>query len=68
MRTMLDDPADLTPHQRLLELASIFAHGVRRLRAHPALDNDDIAASQNLADSPPDGLELPRDSRPDRGG
>ena len=71
MRTMHDDPADLTPHQRLLELAAIFARGVRRLRARPSLDGVNIDASgssQISAESPPDGLELPRDSRPDRGG
>ena len=71
MRTMLDDPADLTSHQRLLELAAIFARGVRRLRVRPSLDGVNIDASgssQIPAESPPDGLELSRDSRPDRAG
>jgi len=35
MRHALDDPAELSPHQRLLEIAAILARGVRRLRARP---------------------------------
>jgi hypothetical protein len=30
------DPSDLTPHDRLREVARLLAAGVLRLRAHPA--------------------------------
>lgn len=52
-----DDPATMTPDERLSEVASIFATGILRLHARAALSCDYPAAekSQNLA---PPGLEL----------
>jgi hypothetical protein len=41
----LDDPEDLTPAQRLAEIAVILAAGYLRLRGHvPQLANDAIPA------------------------
>ena len=45
MRIAPDDPAQLSPHQRLLELAELLAAGVRRVRARPRLDDGAAAAA-----------------------
>lgn len=56
------DPADMTPEQRLDEIASILARGVQRLHgripAHPA-------PPENLPESLRTCLELPPPPRPD---
>lgn len=48
-----DDPSDLTPRQRLHELAALLAEGLARLETRPP-------------ESPAAILELPAESRPDR--
>lgn len=57
MRNESDDPALLSPHQRLLELASIFAAGVQRLRTRPCVvdELDEDASRPDLASSAPPG-------------
>ena len=58
-----NDPADMSPQERLTEIASILAQGVFRVRRqgfstpNPA-PNPDPESSQN-------GLEVPDESRPD---
>lgn len=71
-----DDPAVLTPHERLCELAAILAQGVRQLRAYPTHGADSgqilpksprsVANSGQIPpDSPPTCLELSATSCPD---
>ena len=50
---------DLTPEQRLQTLATILAHGVLRLRQQQATSAD----SPQSPKSPPDSLDVSRDSR-----
>ena len=69
MRFGADDPAQLTAHQRLSELAAILARGILRCRnsfpvtpesgqSNPELPNNREKSSQN-------GLEFVSTSRPD---
>lgn len=51
-----DDPASLTPDERLRELASILADGVLRLHARAALASDH--SNDNLPNSSPERLEV----------
>jgi hypothetical protein len=46
------DPATLTPHERLLELAAIFARGIHRTRGQT------LQEGQNLPESGSSCLEL----------
>jgi len=56
------DPADMTPEERLEEIASIFARGILRLHGRIVPDSPDI---ENLPDSSPTCLELSSLPRPD---
>jgi len=56
------DPADMTPEQRLDEVASIFARGILRLHGRILPDNPDI---EILSDSSRTCLELSASPRPD---
>lgn len=58
-----DDPEAMSPAERCDEVASIFARGILRLHGRIVGDFDDL---QNLAESAPTCLDLPRGSRPDR--
>lgn len=55
------DPARLSPDERFREVAGILAAGVLRLRQRSALSPEN--AQKNLAESPPDGLEVPAETR-----
>jgi hypothetical protein len=57
----LNDAADMTPDERLEEVASLLATGILRLGRRSALP----AASdqQILPESLPDGLEVPAETR-----
>ena len=57
----IDDPAHLTPDQRLAEVASILAVGVLRLHMRAAIPEDagQIPARENLRKSVSPGLEVP---------
>ena len=57
----IDDPAHLTPDQRLAEVASILAVGVLRLHMRAAIPEDDeqLPALGNLGKSDSPGLEVP---------
>ena len=61
------DPADMTPEQRLDEVASILARGILRLhgRIPPHFAPSD--PPQNLPESSTTCLELSAPSRPDGG-
>ena len=63
MRIAPDDPALLSPHQRLLELAELFALGVQRLRARPHESDDEVAARVDLALSAPPGPDREQGER-----
>lgn len=52
-----DDPATMTPDERLSEVASILAAGVLRLHARAALSCDYPAPEKSQNSAPP-GLEL----------
>lgn len=52
MRCELDDPANLTPDQRLQELATILAVGTRRFRRRVAVGPDCGPASPGTEDAP----------------
>lgn len=56
-----DDPVALTPQERLLEVATIFADGILRLRARAALpaNPDQPSPLKNVADNSQDCLEVP---------
>ena len=56
----VDDPASLSPEERLAELASIFAAGVLRLRhqALPDVPTPPPAWSDAAVTSPPRPLEV----------
>jgi hypothetical protein len=56
------DPGDMTPDERLEEVASIFARGILRLHGRVLPDNPDI---ENLPDSSGTCLELSAGPRPD---
>ena len=55
------DPTRLSPDERFREVATILAAGVRRLRERAALATE--VDQKNLPKSPPDGLELPAETR-----
>lgn len=55
-----DDPAAMTPDERLRELASILAAGVLRLRSRAALPAD--PGPENLPESGQDCLEVPAET------
>ena len=57
----IDDPAHLTPDQRLAEVASILAVGVLRLHMRAAIpeDAEQLPAPENLEKSDSPGLEVP---------
>ncbi|MDY0169234.1 MAG: hypothetical protein RBS80_22010 [Thermoguttaceae bacterium] len=52
-----DDPATMTPHERLSEVAGIFAAGILRLHARAALPTSNLG-SEESRNSAPTGLEL----------
>ncbi|MCX7702016.1 MAG: hypothetical protein N2039_14160 [Gemmataceae bacterium] len=56
-----DDPAALTPDERLRAVAAILAAGVLRLRSRAALptDADQVRAPENLPETGPNCLEVP---------
>ena len=56
------DPEDMTPDERLEEVASIFARGILRLHGRLLPDTPDI---KNLPDSSRTCLELSAGPRPD---
>ena len=79
LRTASDDPSDLTPEQRLREVAAIMAEGARRLRRQaiqsthigdvtPESASDSDLPSQISTESSPNGLEVSASTRPDRPG
>jgi hypothetical protein len=47
IRAFVTDPAVMTPDQRLAEIASILAHGYRRLQA-AARHEDELASSARV--------------------
>ena len=51
----------LSPDDRFREVASILAAGISRLRQSSALSSEN--AEKNLAESSPDGLEVPAETR-----
>lgn len=57
----VNDAADMTPDERLEEVASLLATGILRLRRRSALPaaND----LEILPESLPDGLEVPAETR-----
>jgi hypothetical protein len=56
-----DDPSFLTPGERRAELATIFAAGIRRLRARAVLPGD--SSSQEISpDSAAERLEVPAET------
>jgi len=56
------DPEDMSPDERLEEMASIFARGILRLHRRIL---PDLAHAENLPESSPTCLELSAPSRPD---
>lgn len=62
LRPDSDEPEETTPHERLVEVASIFARGILRLHSRRLPDNADI---QIPLDSLATCLELPPRPRPD---
>ena len=62
MRTASDDPAALSPHERLRELTAILATGIYRLRAIPSVTPEDQGIP---AESPQSGLDPGAQTRPD---
>ena len=52
-----DDPAAMTPDERLSEVASIFAVAILRLHARAALSCNNPALEESQNSTPP-GLEL----------
>lgn len=58
-----NDPADLSPQERLAEIASILAQGVFRLRRQGISTQNPVPISD--PESSQDGLEVPVESRPD---
>lgn len=52
------DPAELSPDERLREVASILGAGILRLRARAALPAD-IPPAENPTESRQDCLEVP---------
>jgi hypothetical protein len=56
------EPADMTPDDRLEEIASIFARGILRLHGRVL---PDVAPAENLPESSATCLELSALSRPD---
>ena len=70
MDPLLDDPADLTPHQRFQAVAAILARGVLRLKECPDQPPQpgpgaDHGPALNSQFSYQKALELPRSPRPD---
>ena len=57
----IHSPADLTPEQRLHEIAAILARGVLRLQKRRILSPAEPLSE--ISKSPATGLELPRESR-----
>src|SRR5205085_1336459 len=59
-----DSPASLTPEERFRELAGLLATGLRRLRLRPSLPADpaEHPGPKNPPESPPNGLELRRET------
>lgn len=55
------DPTRLSPDERFREVATILAAGISRLRQSSALPSENI--KRNLAESSPDGLEVPAETR-----
>lgn len=57
----IDDPALLTPEQRLAEVTSILAAGVLRLHTRAAIRDDPVQllTPGNLGKSGSPGLEVP---------
>ncbi len=50
------DPANMTPEERLAEVAAILAEGVLRLRRRAAVPAT-VAPARNLLESEQDGLD-----------
>jgi hypothetical protein len=57
----LDDPNEMTPEERQVEIAAILAAGYRRLRCHLGLLAQDAIPTPPLTEK---GLEVPVGSRP----
>ena len=59
------DPANMTPDERLTEVAAILAEGVRRLRRRAAVSMPDgpLIRPVESADSGGNGLEVPSETR-----
>ncbi|HUG71613.1 MAG TPA: hypothetical protein VMM76_27970 [Pirellulaceae bacterium] len=55
------DVTRLPPDERFREVAAILAAGISRLRHSSALSSEN--AEKNLPESPPDGLEVPTETR-----
>ena len=55
------DAARLSPDERFREVAAILAAGVLRLRQRSVLSIE--KTENNLAEVPPDGLEVPTEMR-----
>jgi hypothetical protein len=62
MRAALIDPQELTPEQRLDELAALLAEGARRWAREATLGQDLGQVSEESAAT---GLELSKTTRPD---
>ena len=60
------DPANMTPDERLAEVAAIFAEGVLRLRRRAALSAPKLTVIHPIesAESAANGLEVPSESSP----
>lgn len=59
------DPADMSPEDRMDEVASILARGILRLHGRVSVSAAPAAAPQNLPESSTTCLELSAPSRPD---
>ena len=55
------DSAHLSSDERLRDVAAILAAGVLRIRQHAAFPT--VRSPENLAKPPPEGLELPANTR-----
>jgi len=55
------DPTRLSPDERFREVATILAAGISRLHQNSALSAEN--AEKNQAESSPDGLEVPAETR-----
>jgi hypothetical protein len=60
------DPVNMTPDERLAEVAAIFAEGVLRLRRRGAIPTPRLAVIHpvEFGESAANGLEVPSETRP----